>query len=118
MTKQIIDSVLEEAKKHNFRKILEVHLVIGQFTFLGIDQIKYSFKILTKGTIMEKSKLCIKSRQGTVLCNTCSYRGEIRYEDDPTYHFSFPTLRCPSCEGNVTIVEGKECTIKRIKAVV
>ena len=118
MVSHIVQSVLAEADKNNAKKILEVHLIIGNLTFLGIDQVNFSYRVLTKNTKMQGSKLKIETRDGIVECNSCGYRGTICYENDSIYHLSFPTLNCPKCGCVVKIVEGQECIIKNIKAVV
>jgi hydrogenase nickel incorporation protein HypA/HybF len=115
ITTQIIDSVLEEAKIQDAKKVTEVHLVIGKLTFLGIEQVRFSFKILVENTILKDSKLIIEEKAGVVECPRCGYKGAIQYEDDPAYHVPIPTLRCPKCGKAAKILEGKECTIRSIK---
>lgn len=117
MTTQIVNYVLEEAKKHNAKRVNEVHLIIGKLTFLGIEQVKFAYDLLVKNTIMEDSKLHIEEKNGIVKCNNCGYNGDLKYEDDPVYHIPSPTLNCPKCGDVVNIVGGKECTIKSIKLV-
>ena len=117
MTTQIVNYTLEEAKKHNAKRVNEVHLTIGKLTFLGLEQVKFAYKILVKNTIMEDSKLHIEEKDGVVKCNNCGYTGDLKYEDDPVYHIPSPTLNCPKCGGVVSIVGGKECTIKSLKLV-
>jgi len=117
MTTQIVNHVLEEAKKHNAKRVNEVHLIIGKLTFLGLEQVKFAYEILVKNTIMEGSKLRIEEKDGVVKCGNCGYEGGLKYEDDPVYHIPSPTLNCPKCGGVVNIVGGKECTIKSIKLI-
>jgi hydrogenase nickel incorporation protein HypA/HybF len=114
MTQQIVQTVLEEAKKHDARRVTSVHLIIGKLTFLGIEQIKFSYRLLVKGTIMEHSKLLIEEMEPTVKCASCGYEGPAKYMDDPAFHFGIPTLTCPKCGKQVTIKLGRECTIKNI----
>ena len=115
MTTQIVENVLREAEKHNAKKVTEVHLIIGKLTFLGVEQVRFSYNILIDGTIMEGSKLYIEEKNGVVKCSICGYEGDFMYQDNPEYHIPTPTLRCPRCEGVVRIVGGRECTIKSIK---
>jgi hydrogenase nickel incorporation protein HypA/HybF len=115
MTTQIVDSVLEEAKKQDAKKVTEVHLVIGKLTFLGIEQVRFSYNILVENTIMKGSKLIIEEKDGVIECPSCGYKGSIQYGDDPAYHVPIPTLRCPKCGKAAKILEGKECTIRSIK---
>ena len=118
MTSQIVQSVLAEAERRKAKKVTEVHLVIGKLTFLGLEQVRFAYEALTKGTVMEGSRLSIEEREGVVKCNHCGYEGGFKYEDDPIYHVSVPTLKCPKCASVVVIAAGKECTVKTIKMMV
>ncbi len=118
MTSQLVQSVLEEARKHGAKKVKEVSLIVGKLTFLGLEQVRFAYEILTKDTIMEDSNLLIKEGEGVVKCNSCGYEGDFKYEDNPQYHLPMPTLRCPKCDGIVKIVGGKECIIESVKLVV
>lgn len=118
MTKQIVENVLQEARKNNAKRVTEVHLTIGELTFLGIEQVRFSYEILVKETMMNGSKLYIEEKKGAVRCTKCRYEGPLNYEDDPAYHIPTPTLLCPECQGVVQIIDGRECTIKSVKLVV
>lgn len=118
MTSQIVESVIEEAEKREAKKVLDVYLVIGNLTFLNPEQVGFWYRALAKDTVLEKSRLHIERKEGTVKCPSCEYEGGFKYEDDPIYHVPLPVLSCPRCGGVVKIVEGKECTIKSIKLVV
>ena len=118
VTSQMVQSVLTEAQKQKAKKVLEVHMVVGKLSFLGLEQVRFGYKVLVKGTIMEGSKLFIEEREGQVKCPNCGYEGEISYEDDSSYHvpgIPVMTLRCPKCSGTVEIVGGRECLIKSVK---
>ncbi len=118
MTTQIVENVLQEARKYNAKKVLEVHLAIGKLTFLGAEQVSFCYEVLVNGTILDGSKLYIEETDGTIRCAECGYEGNFNYEVDPAYHFQTPTLLCPQCGGTVKIVGGKECTIKSVKVAV
>ena len=118
MTTQIVENVLREAKEHNAKEVSEVRLVIGKLTFLGLEQVRFSYKVITEGTMMENSKLFIETKDGVVKCGNCGYEGSFNYEDDPMYHVPIPTLQCPKCRSTVDIIGGRECLIKSIKLVV
>ncbi len=118
MTTQIVENVLKEAERHEAKRVVEVHLIMGNLTFLNPEQVRFWYKVLTKGTVMEKSRLRIEMKEGSIKCRRCGYEGNFSYEDDPLYHVPIPTLLCPRCRNIVEIVEGKECTIKNVKMVV
>lgn len=115
---QIVKTVLEEVEKRKAKEVKEVTLQIGKFTYLGIDQLKFSYEVLVEGTILEKSKLIIEEKSGVVECSSCGLRGPIPYVDDPDYHQQIPVFTCPKCNSAVRIVEGKDCLIKSVKMVV
>ena len=115
MATQIVQSVLEEAKKHDAKKVDEVHLIIGKMTFLGVDQIRFSYDVLIKYTILKDSKLIIEEQDGVIECSSGGFNGAVPIEDDPAYHVPVPSLKCPKCGETAKIVEGKECTIKSIR---
>ena len=115
MTTQLIENVLEEAKRHGAKKVAEVHLTIGKLTFLGAEQMRFSYKILTADTIMKDSKLIITEQDGVIECPNCGFKGPVPFGDDPAYHVPIPSLRCPNCKEAAKIVEGKECTITSIR---
>ena len=118
ITSQIVQNVLAEAEKRGAKKVTEVNLVIGKLTFLGLDQVRFAYDVITKGTIAEGSKLVIEEQEGFVKCSNCGYQGGFKYEDDPLYHVPVPTLKCPKCSSTVSIAAGKECTIRNIKILV
>lgn len=118
ITTQIIESVLQEAKKRNAKKVTEVHLMIGSLTFLNPEQVRFWYEILTRDTIMESSRLTIEENKEVVKCPKCGYEGDFKYVDDPALHIPTPTLNCPKCGSVVDIVGGKDCLIKNIKMLV
>jgi hydrogenase nickel incorporation protein HypA/HybF len=118
VTSQIVQSVLAEAEKRGAKKVTEVDLIVGKLTFLGLEQVRFAFEVLTKDTILEGARLVIEEQEGIVKCSNCGYEGDFKYEDDPLYHVPFPTLKCPKCGSVVEINAGKECTIKSIKMMV
>ena len=114
---QIVECALEEAKKQDAKTVTEVNLVIGKLTFLGIEQVRFSYKILIEDTILKGSKLVIEEKEGAIECPSCGFKGAASIDDDPVYHIPISTLRCSKCGETAKIVEGKECTIKSIRMV-
>lgn len=118
VTTQIVESVLNEAKKRKAKKVIEVQLIIGKLTFLNPEQVTFWYEVLTKDTIMKSSKLVIEESIGVVKCPNCGYEGDFKYVGDPALHIPTPTLNCPKCNTIVDIVGGKDCLIKNIKMMV
>ena len=118
VTNQIVQNVLTEAEKHGAKKVTEVHLTIGKLTFLGLEQVRFAYEVLTKDTILQDSILVIEEQEGFVKCSNCGYQGGFKYEDDPLYHVPVPTLKCPKCSSTVSIAAGKEITIRNLTMLV
>lgn len=114
-TSQIVEAVLTEAEKEHAVKVIEVEVEIGDLTFLGLEQVRFAYKILTDKTIAKNSKLTIKQIQGRGKCDSCGYDGPLSYLDDPQFHLSVPTFNCPRCGKPLSISAGRECIIKRIR---
>lgn len=120
MTKRIVESVVEEAKKHGADKVTEVRLAIGEFTFLGEEAVKTAYKALTKDTMLEGSKLYLEFVKGVVECPSCDYKGEVHLSEEQEHkhhkhHEETPVIYCPKCESPAKIVSGKECVVEAVK---
>lgn len=92
---KIVEFILAEANRRGAQKILEVKLAIGELTVLSVEQVRFSYGVLTEGTIAAHSKLEIEETRGSVKCLSCGFYGPISKLDDATYHFQFPILICP-----------------------
>ena len=113
----ILEAVFDELKDHQVQKVEEVLLVIGDLTYLGEDQLSFAFEILTKGTILEGSKLVVEHEEVEVHCSECGYQGEAEYYRDELYSSNVPTMNCPKCGSRVEVVKGKSCMVRSIKVV-
>ena len=114
-TSQIVEAVLNEAERQHAEKVVEVEVEIGDLTFLGLEQVRFAYKILTDETIAKNSKLTIKRVRGRGTCGSCRYEGPLSYLDDPQFHMMVPTFNCPRCGNPMSITAGRECIIKRIR---
>jgi len=118
MTKQIVENVLEEARKHNAKRVSEVHLIVGQFTFLAEEALRTAYEALVKDTILDGSKLVIEEKKGLVKCHMCGYEGTVHLSHEHEHHEELPIIRCPNCGAAVDILDGKDCVVQSVKLVV
>jgi len=112
---QIVEAVLSEAEKQHAMKVIEVEVEIGDLTFLGIEQVRFAYKVLTDKTIAKGSKFTIKQTPGRGKCESCGYDGPLSYLNDDQFHTMVPTFNCPRCEEPLSISAGRECVIRRIR---
>jgi hydrogenase nickel incorporation protein HypA/HybF len=114
-TSQIVEAVLDEAKKQGAVRVVEVQVDIGDLTFLGLEQVRFAYKVLTDKTIAKDSRLTIKRVKGRGKCSRCGYDGPLSYLDDPQFHAVIPTFNCPRCGDSLEVSAGRECVIRRIR---
>jgi len=107
----IVDIAIEEAEKHGLKEVNEVEICIGELTMLSPEQLRFCFDILKRG-VLKKAKLKIEIIKSRVKCRECGYEGEIDYLDEVDH--LFPLLFCPKCKGEIEIINGKECYIKKL----
>ena len=108
------------AMQNNAKKITQINLEIGEFTFINPDQLRFVFKIAAQGNdVVKDAYLNITKMPGAIRCNKCGYEGAVTIEEDPKYHtirnLTFG-LDCPKCKNNNTeLIGGRELNIKDIK---
>jgi hydrogenase nickel incorporation protein HypA/HybF len=112
----IVESVLKELEKHSVLKVEEVDLVLGELTFLGEEQLQFAYEIITRGTILEGSKLLVIPEETELMCVSCGYQGPADKLGEE-YHMSMPSLVCPKCRGGVKVLKGQSCRVTSMKVV-
>lgn len=118
ITSSLVDAVLDLARKQDCRQVLEVHLRIGKLRALSVEQVKFSYEVLVKGTILEGSKLHVEETPGLVRCTACGYTKEFDSEVGVAYHFGVPPLLCPVCGDSLTVVGGNDCVITKVRMLI
>lgn len=111
----IHEALIDLAQQQRSSRVLEVYLKIGKLRAISIDQVKFSYDVLAKGTILEGSRLMVDESAGNVKCNVCNYRGEFTPDDELSFHFGIPPLICPKCGKSLSIEGGDECVITRVR---
>jgi|AntRauTorcE11897_2_1112592.scaffolds.fasta_scaffold16299_2 hydrogenase nickel incorporation protein HypA/HybF len=113
----IANNVMDFARKHNAKKVLEVKLAIGELTSLATEQLTFCYEAVCRETLIEGSNLEIEKIQAEISCSHCSYKGAPKMWAGAFHSIEVPTLQCPECGKGADAVKGKECTIKNIKYV-
>ena len=117
MMASIVEAVLEELKRHDVERVEEVNLVLGELTFLGREQLEFAFEIVTRGTLLEGSRLVIQDEKVAVRCPECGYDGPVDYVQGGGQDHLIPNLSCPKCSGAVLVTKGKSCAVTSLKVV-
>lgn len=99
-------SIAESAvQKNNLKRVVRVVLEIGQFSGVEPELLRFAFKVIKKGTVLEQAEIEIEVPPLLLYCNECEteYLGEI------------DQLRCPGClKERFKVIRGREMMVKSI----
>jgi len=113
----LVETLLELAKKQSSPKVIEVQLKIGKLRVLSQEQLRFSYEILSKGTLLEGSRLTIEETPGIARCPNCNYAQELE-TSDLSFHFGLPRMNCPKCASDLNLEGGDECLITKVRMVI
>lgn len=115
----VVETITDVAKKHNATRIKKVELVVGDFSMLNTDQLKFAFEIAAEGTLAEKADLIIEGQQGEIDCKECGYKGPVDAKKKDVDHFVVDLVNifeCPKCKSNNTKISGgRDIYVKNIE---
>jgi len=114
VTSWIVDALLDLVRKQSASRIVEVELRIGKLRALSMDQLKFCYEVLSKGTVLEGSTLVFEESPGKARCKNCGYNSEFDPDGDE-YHYGLPILACPACNSTVVVEGGDECVITKVR---
>ncbi len=113
----IVNAVKRAASTHNATRVTAIRLQIGHLSMLNHDQLIFGIEIASKGTILEGAEISIDTLAIKAVCKKCGTA--IVIEEHKSIYDILATLVCPKCDSkDVEIIQGRECVIKDIKAVV
>lgn len=113
----IVNAVKRAASSHKATRVTAIRLQIGQLSMLNHEQLLFGIEIASKGTILEGAEISIEILTIKTVCKNCGTE-TVTEEQKPIYDL-LATLVCPKCDSkSVEIIQGRECVIKDIKAVV
>jgi hydrogenase nickel incorporation protein HypA/HybF len=105
----IVETITGVAKQHKATGIKRVDLIVGEFSMLNHDQLKFSFEIASEGTLAEGAELIIEEQKGEVHCQDCEYKGIAGQQNKEVDHFVVDLVnifQCPKCKSNKTKISG------------
>lgn len=106
VTQSMINIVLDEAKRVNASKVLEIWLVIGDLSTIMDDSVQMYFDIMSEGTVAQGAKLVFNRVRAEFRCKAC---GKVFVK--PAKGFD-----CPECGGLGTPTGiGKEFYIESLE---
>lgn len=106
VTESILEIALRHAHAQKASRILEMHLVIGEWSSIVDDSVQFYWDIISENTIAQGAKLCFRRLPAALQCRQCGH----------TYHPDSRTLLCPQCHSkHITVVQGEEFYLEAIE---
>lgn len=102
----IIQVIEGQAVEQTFTSVKTVCLEIGPLAGVELEALRFSFDVVTRGTIAENSKLEVIELPMNAWCMPCSKNVDVKVRFDP----------CPHCGSyQVQITGGDELRIKNME---
>lgn len=106
ISESILGILEDEARRQNFARVKRVRLEIGPLAGVEAEALRFSFDVVTKGTLAEDAVLEIIATQAQAWCVWCERLVTVRQRYDA----------CPSCGGQqVQLTAGEEMRIKDLE---
>lgn len=119
ITSMLVEKIIDEVNTNSGKRVINVEVEIGEFTFLNFDQVEFCYETLIPNSVLKGSKILLSKKQGIVKCDNCNYQGKANTVDqDHDMFFGVLSFMCPDCEGMTRIIDGQGFVIKRIKMVI
>lgn len=102
----IIQVLQAEAKTQDFAKVTTLYLEIGQLASVEVEALRFSFEIVSQGTLADGATLKIDLLSGRAWCQDCQQSIEIAARFEP----------CSLCGGHqLQITQGDEMRVKELE---
>jgi hydrogenase nickel incorporation protein HypA/HybF len=106
VTQNLLELVLNEAKKAEAKRVTQINLVIGDVATVIDNSVQFYFDFISKGTISEGAVLSFRRIPIIVKCRSC---GQTFSPSEQAWH-------CPNCQKwDAEIIAGKEFYLESIE---
>jgi len=106
VTESLLDIVCRHANQATAKRILRIHLVIGDLSSIIDDSVQFYFDFLSENTIAEGAELVFKRLSVALNCTACGH------DWNPTT----ADWTCPACGlAKASIVAGREFYVDSIE---
>ncbi len=100
----IVQTALETAQQHEAGRVARVSVVLGDFTHVTEEALRFHFEILSKGTAVEHAEVIVRRENGSVTCWDCG--GQNPASTEPV---------CPACGSvRIELTGGDQCYLESI----
>ncbi len=106
ISESILGILEEEGRRQNYLRVKRVRLEIGPLAGIETEALRFSFDVVTRGTLAENAILEIIAPDARAWCLPCARSVPIRERYDA----------CPECGGHqLQVTAGEEMRIKDLE---
>nr|MBN1229470.1 hydrogenase maturation nickel metallochaperone HypA [Anaerolineae bacterium] len=106
ITDQLLTLTLRHAEEAGAKRVTRLNLVIGEFSSVVDESIKFYWDMLAKDTIAAEAKLCFERVPGLLECGNCRHR----------YTLAELEVVCPVCGmAQSRVVDGDQFRLASIE---
>ena len=107
----ILKIVLKHAEDHKVKKVVAVHLQVGELSDLEDKWMQQYFDYLSKKSVADGARLVIERIPVKMKCSDCGVSYAVNIKEDQS-------ISCPKCESIKNImISGREYFIKNLEAI-
>jgi hydrogenase nickel incorporation protein HypA/HybF len=111
VTERILKVALQHASANDVKKILAIHLRVGELSDLEDEWLQRYFDYLSRDTLAENARLVIERAPIVLGCESCSCSFEIEKSQ-------LGDAACPECgESRCRLISGREYFVKNMEVV-
>jgi hydrogenase nickel incorporation protein HypA/HybF len=99
VVESLLALAIENAERAEARKILKIHLVVGELSGVVDEAVEFYFNFLSRDTIAAQASLCFEHISTQLRCRKCGTVFQPERVD----------MQCPECKDRqVDIIAGRE----------
>lgn len=106
ISESIVGILEAEAARQHYARVKKVWLEIGPFSGIETEALRFTFDVVTRGTLAENAALEIIATEAQAWCLPCEKSVPMRHRHDA----------CPDCGGHqLQMTSGDEMRIKELE---
>lgn len=106
MIERVLKITTQEAEKAKARKVLRIHIRMGEYSDVVPQILKEYFEIASRETIAAGAEIVLRRTPAIVRCRTCHWEG-------PAVHGK---VVCGDCGGsNLVMISGREFIVESLE---
>lgn len=106
ITEELMSIVVREAEKAEARRVIRVHLLLGELSSIVEDSVRFYWEFLSRDTVCAGAELEFQKVEASVKCCGCGQAYQPQERDS----------RCPECgEAFFQVLSGNEFRVEFIE---